>query len=140
MKADAVKRMRAIEAHSDLGAGFALAMRDPEIRGSGTILGTRQSGYIEEIGFDLYNRMLDEAIHKLQGQTVEKPPETKLEIDIETHLSNEYINIRQQKVDIYRNTIKLITANANKISIVSIITLYNHICLFTKRELFNKKH
>ncbi|RKX21962.1 MAG: transcription-repair coupling factor [Candidatus Zixiibacteriota bacterium] len=102
MKADAVKRMRAIEAHSDLGAGFALAMRDLEIRGSGTILGTKQSGYIEEIGFDLYNRMLDEAISELQGKVVEKPPETKLEIDIETHLSNEYINIRQQKVDIYR--------------------------------------
>ncbi len=77
-------------------------MRDLEIRGSGTILGTKQSGYIEEIGFDLYNRMLDEAISELQGKVVEKPPETKLEIDIETHLSNEYINIRQQKVDIYR--------------------------------------
>ncbi len=102
LKADAIKRLRAIEAHSDLGSGFALAMRDLEIRGTGTILGTRQSGYIEEIGFDLYNKLLDEAIHNLKGIEIDKPPDTKLEIDIETHLSSDYINIRQQKVDIYR--------------------------------------
>ena len=59
---DAIKRLRALEAHSDLGSGFALAMRDLEIRGAGTILGPRQSGFIEEIGYDLYNRLLEEAV------------------------------------------------------------------------------
>ncbi|MCK4631991.1 MAG: transcription-repair coupling factor [candidate division Zixibacteria bacterium] len=102
LKADAVKRLRALEAHSDLGSGFALAMRDLEIRGAGTLLGARQSGFIEEIGFDMYNRLLEEAIAKLKGAEVQRLPDTKLEIDIETYISEEYVDNRQQKVDIYR--------------------------------------
>ncbi|MGD8923164.1 MAG: transcription-repair coupling factor, partial [Candidatus Zixiibacteriota bacterium] len=102
LKADAVKRLRALEAHSDLGSGFALAMRDLEIRGAGTILGARQSGFIEEIGFDLYNRLLEEAVAELKGQPIQRLPETKLETDLEIHLPDRYVNDNQQKVDIYR--------------------------------------
>lgn len=102
LSADAVKRLRAIEAHSDLGSGFALAMRDLEIRGAGTLLGHKQSGFIEEIGFDMYNKLLEEAIAELRGADLDKPPETKLETDIEMYLDNKYVNNRQQKVDIYR--------------------------------------
>jgi len=102
LNADAVKRLRALEAHSDLGSGFALAMRDLEIRGAGTILGARQSGFIEEIGFDLYNRLLEEAVAELKGEEVKRLPETKVETDIELHLSDKYVTDRQQKVDIYR--------------------------------------
>jgi len=102
LKADAIKRLRALEAHADLGSGFALAMRDLEIRGAGTILGAKQSGFIEEIGFDLYNKLLEEAVAELKGATIERLPETKIEIDIEMHLSNEYVQSRRQKVDIYR--------------------------------------
>jgi transcription-repair coupling factor (superfamily II helicase) len=102
LRADAIKRLRAIEAHSDLGSGFALAMRDLEIRGAGTILGPRQSGFIEELGFDLYNKLLEEAVAELKGQEIQRPPDTKLETDIEMFLPNEYVNNRQQKVDIYR--------------------------------------
>ncbi len=102
MQKDAVKRLRAIEAHSDLGSGFALAMRDLEIRGAGTVLGAKQSGFIEEIGFEMYNKLLEEAIAKLKGAEISKPPDTKLECDIEMYLDNNYVNNRQQKVDIYR--------------------------------------
>ncbi|MFH1374562.1 MAG: transcription-repair coupling factor [bacterium] len=102
MKADAIKRLRALEAHSDLGSGFALAMRDLEIRGAGTVLGARQSGFIEEIGFDMYNKLLEEAVAELKGEQLKRPPDTKLEIDIEIHLSDRYISDRRQKVDIYR--------------------------------------
>jgi transcription-repair coupling factor (superfamily II helicase) len=102
LQADAIKRLRAIEAHSDLGSGFALAMRDLEIRGAGTVLGARQSGFIEEIGFDLYNKLLEEAIAEQQGKTIIKPPETKLETDIEMYLDSSFINDRQHKVEIYR--------------------------------------
>jgi transcription-repair coupling factor (superfamily II helicase) len=102
LKPDAIKRLRAIEAHSDLGAGFALAMRDLEIRGAGTILGARQSGFIEEVGYDMYNRLLEEAIAELKGEEIQPLPETKLDLDIETHLSEQYVPDRHQKVDIYR--------------------------------------
>ncbi len=102
MSADAVKRLRALEAHSDLGAGFALAMRDLEIRGAGTILGARQSGYIEEVGFDLYNKLLEEAVAELKGQEILRLPETRIETDIELHLPDTYVNDKHHKVDIYR--------------------------------------
>jgi transcription-repair coupling factor (superfamily II helicase) len=102
LKPDAVKRLRALEAHSDLGTGFALAMRDLEIRGAGTILGARQSGYIEEIGYDLYNRLLEEAVAELKGQPLRRSPDTRLDTDIELHLPETYINDNQHKVDIYR--------------------------------------
>lgn len=111
LKADAVKRLRALEAHSDLGSGFALAMRDLEIRGAGTILGSRQSGYIEDIGYDLYNKLLEEAIAKLRGMEMDRPPDTKLETDIEMFLPNDYIPDRHQKVDIYRRLADSATLN-----------------------------
>ncbi len=99
---DAVKRLRALEAHADLGSGFALAMRDLEIRGAGTVLGAKQSGFMEEVGYEMYNRLLEEAVAELRGQEIERLPETKLELDVETHLSDQYVNDRHQKVDIYR--------------------------------------
>lgn len=102
MGGDAIKRLRALEAHSDLGTGFGLAMRDLEIRGAGTILGARQSGFIEEVGFDMYNKLLEDAIARLKGEEVIELPETKLELDIETYLDDSYINDRHHKVDIYR--------------------------------------
>ncbi|MCP4705188.1 MAG: transcription-repair coupling factor, partial [candidate division Zixibacteria bacterium] len=82
MTPDARKRLRAIEAHTDLGSGFALAMKDLEIRGAGNILGAQQSGFIEEVGFDLYTKLLEEAIGELKGEEIIKPPDTKLDIDI----------------------------------------------------------
>jgi len=102
LTAEAVKRLRALEAHSNLGSGFALAMRDLEIRGAGTILGPRQSGFMEELGYDLYNKLLEEAVAELKGQPIQRLPETKIETDIVMHLSDDYINDRQQKVDLYR--------------------------------------
>ncbi|MEA3297101.1 MAG: transcription-repair coupling factor [candidate division Zixibacteria bacterium] len=103
LSGDAIKRLRALEVHSNLGSGFALAMRDLEIRGAGTILGSRQSGFIEEIGFDLYNKLLEEAVAELKGVPVMRLPEVKLELDMEVHISDAYINDRQQKVAVYRN-------------------------------------
>ena len=99
---DGRKRLRAIEAHSDLGSGFALAMRDLEIRGAGEVLGAKQSGFIEDIGFDLYTKILEEAVAELKGEKIERLPDTKLEGPLDLYLPDSYVNIKQQKVDIYR--------------------------------------
>jgi len=99
---DARKRLRAIEAHADLGSGFALAMKDLEIRGAGNILGPQQSGFIEEVGFDLYTKMLEEAVAELKGEEVMRPPETKIEMTIDILIPDFYINIYQQKVEVYQ--------------------------------------
>lgn len=102
LKEDARKRLRAIEAHADLGSGFALAMKDLEIRGAGNILGPQQSGFIEEVGFDLYTRLLEEAVAELKGEEVIRIPDTRLEIDIEILIPDQYMNINQQKVEVYQ--------------------------------------
>ncbi|SYZ74349.1 Transcription-repair-coupling factor [Candidatus Zixiibacteriota bacterium] len=99
---DARKRLRAIEAHADLGSGFALAMKDLEIRGAGNILGAEQSGFIEEVGFDLYTKLLEQAVAELKGETVVSAPDTRLESDIDMSIPDFYININQQKVEIYQ--------------------------------------
>ncbi|UCD94435.1 MAG: transcription-repair coupling factor [Candidatus Zixiibacteriota bacterium] len=99
---DARKRLRAIEAHADLGSGFALAMKDLEIRGAGNILGPQQSGFIEEVGFDLYTKLLEEAVAELKGEEVPRMPDTKLEIDLDILIPEYYVDIKQQKVEIYQ--------------------------------------
>jgi transcription-repair coupling factor (superfamily II helicase) len=102
ISSDARKRLRAIETHADLGSGFALAMKDLEIRGAGNILGAQQSGFIEEVGFDLYTRLLEEAVAELKGEKVVGIPDTKLEIDIDVLIPDSYIDIHYQKVEIYQ--------------------------------------
>jgi len=102
LSADARKRLRAIEAHADLGSGFALAMKDLEIRGAGNILGAQQSGFIEEVGFDLYAKLLEEAVAKIKGEEVLGAPDTKIDTDMMLMIPDDYINIKQQKVEIYQ--------------------------------------
>ncbi len=102
MTEEARRRLKAIESHTELGSGFALAMRDLEIRGAGNMLGARQSGFIDEIGFDMYTKLLEEAVAELRGDTSQKLPEVTLETDDELYLPVDYIDINQHKVDIYR--------------------------------------
>ncbi len=108
---EARKRLRAIEAHADLGSGFALAMKDLEIRGAGNILGAQQSGFIEEVGFDLYTKLLEEAVAELKGEEVIKPPNTKIDTEIELIIPDEYMRDREQKVELYQKI-----AGARKLS------------------------
>ena len=104
MKEKARKRLRAIEEFTELGSGFHLAMRDLEIRGAGNILGAQQHGFIEEIGFDLYCRLVEEAVAELKQK---EPPRKKIEIRIQTDLDlyipDSYIDEPDLRVDVYRN-------------------------------------
>ena len=75
----AAKRLRAIEEFSDMGAGFAIAMRDLEIRGAGNILGTEQSGHIATVGYELYCDLLEQAVRRLK----QLPPKTSIEVDVD---------------------------------------------------------
>ena len=104
MKEKARKRLRAIEEFTELGSGFHLAMRDLEIRGAGNILGAQQHGFIEEIGFDLYCRLVEEAVAELKQK---EPPTKKIEIRIQTDLElfipESYIDVPDLRVEVYRN-------------------------------------
>ena len=98
----AAKRLRAIEEFSDMGAGFAIAMRDLEIRGAGNILGTEQSGYIAAVGYELYCELLEHAVRHLK----QLPPKTSIEVDADLpgqgYIPRSYVPDMRLKIDLYR--------------------------------------
>jgi transcription-repair coupling factor (superfamily II helicase) len=98
----AVKRLRAIEEFSNMGAGFAIAMRDLEIRGAGNILGTEQSGHIAVVGYELYCSLLEEAVTKLKHL----PPKSIVEVDVDLpgqgYIPRSYVPDMRLKIDLYR--------------------------------------
>jgi len=109
LKKNALKRLRIIEEFSGLGSGFNIAMRDLEIRGAGNILGAEQSGHIVALGYELYTKIIEEAVHELkleqEGMSIpwqQKIDEVKVDIDQDAYLPDEYINQPELKVDIYR--------------------------------------
>ncbi len=99
---NAARRLRAIEEFSDMGAGFAIAMRDLEIRGAGNLLGTQQSGHISAVGYELYCQLLENAVCKLQ----QMPPKLSIDVDIElpgeAYLPADYVPDMRLKIDLYR--------------------------------------
>ncbi len=103
----AARRLRAIEEFSDMGAGFAIAMRDLEIRGAGNILGTQQSGHIAMVGYELYCQLLEAAIRRLRNL----PPKLQVDVTIElpgqAYLPRNYVPDLRAKVDLYRRLARL---------------------------------
>ncbi|NLS96156.1 MAG: transcription-repair coupling factor [Planctomycetaceae bacterium] len=99
---NAARRLRAIEEFSDLGAGFAVAMRDLEIRGAGNILGTQQSGHIAMVGYELYCDLLEKAVRLMKNLT----PRTMVDVDVdlpcEAFLPGPYVPDMRLKIDLYR--------------------------------------
>ncbi len=101
---DSLKRLRALEQYTDLGSGFQIAMRDLEIRGAGNLLGTRQHGFIAAVGFELYCRLLQEAVDELKGEKDAKVqlPETKLEVSLQAYIPTEYISDGPTRIAVYQ--------------------------------------
>ncbi|MFO0915996.1 MAG: transcription-repair coupling factor [Pirellulales bacterium] len=98
----AARRLRAIEEYSDMGAGFAIAMRDLEIRGAGDLLGTQQSGHIATVGYELYCQLLEAAVRRLRNQPAQLAPEVDIQLPGESYLPPEYVPDMRAKIDIYR--------------------------------------
>lgn len=102
LKETAEKRLSAIREYTELGSGFKIAMRDLEIRGAGNLLGERQSGHMEAVGYDLYCKMLNEAVRHYKGMEVEDDFETSIDIHVDAFIPPGYIANEQQKLDIYK--------------------------------------
>lgn len=99
----AEKRLQAMKEFAELGAGFKIAMRDLEIRGAGDLLGAQQHGHIAGVGFEMYCRLLDEAVRSLEtGQPIEEQPEPVIEIAVEAYLDGGYIEDAMHKIEIYQ--------------------------------------
>ncbi|MDP9816029.1 transcription-repair coupling factor [Spirilliplanes yamanashiensis] len=96
------ERLATIAQHTELGAGMYVAMKDLEIRGAGNLLGGEQSGHIEGVGFDLYVRMVGEAVQQFKGQRPEEEPEVKIDLPVDAHLPTEYISVERLRLEMYR--------------------------------------
>ena len=95
-------RLATIAAHTDLGAGMAVAMKDLEIRGAGNMLGGEQSGHIADVGFDLYIRLVGEAVAEFRGESGEPEPEMKIELPVEAHLPVDYVESERLRLEMYK--------------------------------------
>lgn len=102
LKEVAEKRLQAIKEFTDLGSGFKIAMRDLEIRGAGNLLGKVQHGHMEAVGYDLYCKMLNEAVKKEKGIETIEDFNTTIDLDVDAFIPNEYIMNEYQKLDIYK--------------------------------------
>ncbi len=102
------KRLRAIFEATELGAGFRIAMKDLEIRGAGNLLGAEQSGFMNSVGFDLYCKLLADAVQEMQGKQVETAaPNATVDLPLDAYLPDEYIGDRTLKVNFYQRLASL---------------------------------
>jgi transcription-repair coupling factor (superfamily II helicase) len=99
----AQKRLKAIEEFGDLGSGFQLAMRDLEIRGAGNLLGAEQHGFMLDVGFDLYCRLLDETVRELKGMASEARRDARVITDVEAYFPDEYVPEQREKMALYKS-------------------------------------
>ncbi|MEF9916121.1 MAG: transcription-repair coupling factor [Lachnospiraceae bacterium] len=102
LKEIAEKRLAAIREFTDLGSGFKIAMRDLEIRGAGNLLGAEQHGHMEAVGYDLYCKMLNEAVKHLKGEIKEDEYATVIDLNIDAYIPASYISNEYQKLDVYK--------------------------------------
>ena len=101
--ADAEDRLKVLEHHTDLGAGYRIALKDLELRGAGNLLGAEQSGHAQAVGFDLYMRWLEETVRALRGMgTVVQPAPPEVVLDRPAHLPDGYVPDDDVKLDLYR--------------------------------------
>jgi transcription-repair coupling factor (superfamily II helicase) len=102
LTSDARKRLAAIQEFSDLGAGFRIAAKDLEIRGSGNILGGEQSGQIAAVGFEMYTKLLEETIREMKGERIEEEVETSMNLGVDVYIPKNYIGEENLRMTFYK--------------------------------------
>ena len=102
LQENAAKRLAAIREYVEFGSGFKVAMRDLEIRGAGNLLGPEQSGYLMTVGYDLYLKLLEEAVLEEQGQEKQIETECSADLTVNAHIPDRYVPSPEQRMDLYR--------------------------------------
>ena len=102
LKEVAEKRLNAIREFTELGSGYRIAMKDLEIRGAGNLLGAKQSGHMSSVGYDMYCKLLAEAVRTRKGEQVQASFETQIDLDVDAYIPDYYIMNEMQKLDIYK--------------------------------------
>ncbi|MGN1222670.1 MAG: transcription-repair coupling factor [Christensenellales bacterium] len=114
------KRLASMSEFSGLGSGFKIAMRDLEIRGAGSILGVEQSGHIEKVGYDMYARLLKEAVEELKGKELKKQNDCKMEVTLSSFIPQTYIENESNRLKIYEE-ISQIKTNEDKLKLENVL-------------------
>ncbi len=102
LTSDAAARLTTLSDHTDLGAGFKIAMADLEIRGAGNLLGDEQSGHVAAVGFEMYAQMLEEAVRELQGEQATLAPPVRIDLAVTAYVPPDYIAYEASKIDAHR--------------------------------------
>ena len=100
---NAEKRLKAIKEFTEFGSGFKIALRDLEIRGAGNILGREQHGHMEEVGYEMYCKLIEDAVNALKGQKIEELKDIQIDISVSAYIPNTYIDNQNQKLDVYQS-------------------------------------
>ncbi|MEW9872379.1 transcription-repair coupling factor [Arthrobacter sp. HS15c] len=120
----ALERLKAVATHNELGAGMQLAMKDLEIRGAGNLLGGEQSGHIQGVGFDLYIRLVGEAVADYRGDAEEKAAEMKIELPVNAHLPHDYVPGERLRLEAYRKLASALTNEAIEEVLAELVDRY----------------
>ena len=100
---EAGKRLKAIKEFTEFGSGFKIAMRDLEIRGAGSLMGEMQHGHMEQVGYDMYCKLLDEVVKETKGEEVVEEIDVQIDLDISSYIPDEFISDSNQKIEIYQD-------------------------------------
>ncbi|MBR3134050.1 MAG: transcription-repair coupling factor [Clostridia bacterium] len=100
---DANQRLKAIKEFTEFGSGFKIATRDLQIRGAGSLFGEVQSGHMEQVGYDMYNRLLNEVVKEIQGEEIEETKDVTIDINLSSFIPEKYIEDSSQKIEIYQD-------------------------------------
>ncbi len=130
---EAYRRLDALMEFSDMGSGYKIAMRDLEIRGAGDILGARQSGHIEKVGYDLYIKLLKEAVSELKGEEKQELKDVKLDIGINAYLPKEYVAKEESRISTYTKISKISNQTDFDETIEYLQNAYGQVPLVTKQ-------
>jgi transcription-repair coupling factor (superfamily II helicase) len=100
---DSERRLQVLEHHTELGAGYRIALKDLELRGAGNLLGPEQSGFVQAVGFDLYLRLLDDAVRRVQaGESAPRDIPADVSLDLPSYIPDEFVPSQEAKLDVYR--------------------------------------
>lgn len=100
---DATERLKAIKEFTEFGSGFKIATRDLQIRGAGSLIGEVQSGHLEQVGYDMYNRLLQEVVQEIKGEKVEENKDITVDLKLSAYIPDTYIDNTNQKIEIYQD-------------------------------------
>jgi transcription-repair coupling factor (superfamily II helicase) len=119
-----MKRLRALEDYSMLGAGFRIAVRDLELRGAGNLLGSEQSGHIAAVGYELYCKLLDQTVHELRAEPQIIPIDTLIDISLVGSVPKSYIPSDRRRLETYRRLSDSLTPDDLAKTIADIVNAY----------------